>query len=88
MSLQSANKESANALLKACFQTLFVEAFSPLIPRLAYSAFNFTQPWLMRRLLKYINDRKLGTAQDMDGLMGAFVIVYLGLAVRSPRYPH
>lgn len=76
-----ANKKFSYCLLKSAALTLSIELIAPIVPRLSLSAFNFTLPWLMRRLLTYVRDKESETAEEAGGLVGAFVIVYLGLAV-------
>lgn len=71
-------------LLRATFVANMWPFLSAVTPRLALSAFTFCQPFLIESSVSY-----LSTPEDRDhsrygqALVGAFVLVYLGIAVRS-----
>jgi hypothetical protein len=55
---------------------------SAIPPRLAYSCFTFAQPFLITATLKYIGDPSASEPKFYGtGLIGAYILVYLGLAV-------
>ncbi|KAF2638302.1 putative ABC multidrug transporter [Massarina eburnea CBS 473.64] len=61
--------------------------FVPVMPRIALIAFTLCQPLLLKRLLRFLTsddeNRRIGY-----GLIGAYGIVYLGIAVSSAFYWH
>lgn len=78
--LISIDKHSSNALIKSCFLT-FIRPFSIVfIPRLLYMAFSFSQPLLLQRIVRFIGDSNASTSVR-NGLIGATILIYLGLAV-------
>ncbi|GKZ96685.1 hypothetical protein AnigIFM59636_011200 [Aspergillus niger] len=53
-----------------------------VLPRLAYSGFLFAQPFLVERVLDFIDEARTPTTNDTAyGLIGAYAIVYIGIAV-------
>lgn len=58
-----------------------LEFIAPAIPRLAQASFNFSLPWLMRRVLSFVQDSEHRTAANGGGLVGAAVFIYFGMAV-------
>jgi ATP-binding cassette subfamily C (CFTR/MRP) protein 1 len=53
----------------------------PVLPRLLGTALTFTQPFLVNAAIKYIEARD--SPQNTGyGLIGAYALVYTGLAVR------
>ena len=45
------------------------------------TAFNFAQPFLMNTLLNYLSDENAKDKNDGYGLIGAYALVFLGIAV-------
>lgn len=56
---------------------------SAIIPRLCATAFNFSQPFLLARVIQFLSTPNVGKLQSQIGvgLIIAYVIVYVGLAV-------
>lgn len=57
------------------------KALYPVLPRLALSAFTFSQPFLVNSMLSELSD---GNPRDLTagyGLIGATLLVYTGIAV-------
>lgn len=52
----------------------------PVIPRLCLTTFTFAQPFLITATLNYVDDPNPNTDYG-KGLIGAWVLTYLGLAV-------
>lgn len=69
-------------LKRVIFSLLKWPILVPIIPRLALLAFTFCQPLLLRRLLDYLNNSDAETENIGYGLIGAYFVVYAGLAVR------
>jgi hypothetical protein len=58
---------------------------SPFIPRLAYIGFTFAQPFLVHRATEYMSEPAGPNIYKIGGgLIGAYAIVYVGIAVRVP----
>ena len=68
-------------LKKVLFSLLKWPILVPIIPRLALLAFTFCQPLLLRRLLDYLNHSDVEDKNIGYGLIGAYFVVYVGLAV-------
>jgi hypothetical protein len=56
----------------------------PVIPRLCLTAFTFAQPFLITATLNYV-DNPNPNLDYGKGLIGAWALAYVGLAVR--KYP-
>lgn len=57
-----------------------------VLPRLCYTGFNFAQPFLIARTLNLVRDQDTANAKNIGyGLIGAYAIVYIGIAVRDER---
>ena len=57
---------------------------SPILPRLAYTAFIYAQPFLVQRATEYMSEPSgPNTYKIGGGLIAAYVIVYLGIGVRN-----
>ena len=59
-------------------------AAGPVIPRLLMTAFTFAQPFLVTSILNYLQNSETRPKNDGYGLIGACVLVYVGIAVRNP----
>lgn len=55
----------------------------PVVPRLCLTAFTFAQPFLINKTLNYVDDQSPNSDYG-KGLIGAWALVYLGLAVSVP----
>ena len=54
------------------------------LPRLAYTGFAFTQPFLLKRVLDFMEEPEHVTSSNYAyGLVLAYAIVYIGIAVRQ-----
>jgi ATP-binding cassette subfamily C (CFTR/MRP) protein 1 len=55
----------------------------PVIPRIFLSAFTFAQPFLITKIIQYLGEPiDSGNKPIGYGLVGAYGIVYIGIAVR------
>lgn len=54
-----------------------------VVPRICLTVFNFTQPSLLEVTVKYIGQPDPDTSHG-KGLIGAWALVFLGLAVGTP----
>ncbi|KAG8409595.1 hypothetical protein J3459_017421 [Metarhizium acridum] len=78
-------KKGKYAILRVCICTFWPSLVSTIIPRLCVTVFTFTQPFLVNTTLSYVG----ASRRDADygrGLIGAWVLVYLGIAVSNSVY--
>ncbi|KAH0407932.1 P-loop containing nucleoside triphosphate hydrolase protein, partial [Aureobasidium melanogenum] len=75
-------------LKKVLFSLLKWPILVPIISRLALLALTFCQPLLLRRLLDYLKHSDVEAKNIGYGLIGAYFIVYVGLATTSALYWH
>lgn len=76
-------------LIKAVFRAYLWPALSGVVPRLMLSGFTFCQPFLITTTVEYFNgDTKARPREYKQALVGAFVLVYLGIAVCVYGYRH
>ncbi|EHA28226.1 hypothetical protein ASPNIDRAFT_188758 [Aspergillus niger ATCC 1015] len=60
-----------------------------VLPRLCFTAFTFTQPFLIDAVVKYLQTvSENHNRKDGYGLLGAYIIVYVGLGVSLTCYQH
>jgi ATP-binding cassette, subfamily C (CFTR/MRP), member 1 len=82
MRLFAASRAGKRKLLFAILRTLKWPILVPVIPRLILIGFTLCQPLLVKRFLDYLRD----SAKEQDanigyGLIGAYGLVYFGMAV-------
>lgn len=81
--LQSNDNHSSHQLIKATFYAYRWAFLSAVPPRLALSVFNFAQPFLITATINYIGSPSAPESKlTGQALIGAYVVVYVGLAVR------
>lgn len=73
--------------MKATLWSLFQPTCAVIVPRLCYTGFIFSQPLLTRRLINYIGERDT-SVNTARGLIGATVLIYLGIAISKAAYLH
>ncbi|PYH98071.1 P-loop containing nucleoside triphosphate hydrolase protein [Aspergillus ellipticus CBS 707.79] len=61
-----------------------------VIPRLCYTAFTFTQPFMIDAVIRYIEKATAHEANRNDGygLLGAYILDYIGLGISEACYQH
>jgi ATP-binding cassette, subfamily C (CFTR/MRP), member 1 len=57
-------------------------ATQPVFPRLLLTGFTFAQPFLVSSILDYLQNSTIRPKNDGYGLLGACVLIYVGIAVR------
>ncbi|KAK7730403.1 hypothetical protein SLS53_009022 [Cytospora paraplurivora] len=82
-----ANRKCGKRLFAASCRALKGPIFAAVIPRLCQSAFNFSQPLLISRVVEYVQDGNDSTDFGY-GLIGATAIIYIGLALSMTAYKH
>ncbi|KAM0261709.1 hypothetical protein ACHAQJ_002161 [Trichoderma viride] len=78
---------SKHRLILCCIITLRSALISVIVPRLALLAFTICQPLVLTRFLGFLNDE----TQSVNigyGLVGAYGLVYLGIAATQALYWH
>lgn len=74
-------------LLRATFRAYLWPYLSGIIPRLALSAFTFCQPFLITATVDFLGSPATAESDKYgQALVGAYVLVYLGLAVSTAVY--
>ncbi|KAL1869218.1 hypothetical protein Plec18167_007884 [Paecilomyces lecythidis] len=74
-------------LIKAVFRAYLWPALSGIVPRLMLSGFTFCQPFLITSTVEYFNgDSRTRPREYAHALVGAFLIVYLGIAISTAVY--
>ena len=82
------NQEAPGALMSTWMGAFGKSIVAPIIPRLCMMAFVYAQPFLIKQAIILAQLPKTETFDNWGyGLIGAFVIVYGGLAVRHIPLP-
>ncbi|KAK3319769.1 ABC transporter [Cercophora scortea] len=76
-----------HSLLRASFHSYLPSFLSAIIPRLCLTGFTFSQPFLINVTLNLV-DRSDPERDYGNGLIGAWALVYLGLAVSNSIYQY
>nr|WOF01069.1 canalicular multispecific organic anion transporter 1 [Corynespora cassiicola] len=77
------------SLLMATLGRLKWPILAVVPPRLCFTAFNFCQPFLINRAVTYSQQADGPQVRNVGyGLIGAYVIVYVGIAVSTGQYQH
>ena len=78
----AADKYGSNALLWTFISHFKWDYLAGIIPRLANVGFRFAQPFLVERVLDFMNEPEhVNSDNYARGLVAAYGIVYVGLAV-------
>lgn len=75
------DRHKRHSLLKATFVTFLPSFFTVALSRLAVSAFTFGQPLLINSTLNFVSKDRSSDDSGGRGLIGAWALVYLGIAV-------
>jgi hypothetical protein len=73
-------------LVLLSFRCLGLYALTPVLPRLAQSAFTFAQPFLASSLINFLQNDRNAPENYGYGLIGASFLVYTGIAVSRTTY--
>ncbi|KAL3422989.1 hypothetical protein PVAG01_04736 [Phlyctema vagabunda] len=88
--MKSWEKSSGNTKYRLLFDTMRAfkwEVLAPILPRIILIGFTFCQPLLLNRFLEYLQDSE--ASDDIGyGLVGAYGLVYFGLAITTGFYYH
>lgn len=82
----SADKTKKNALFWVFFSHYKIAILKGVLPRLVYAALSLSQPYLVQCVLDFAGDDSTNNARETAyTLIGAYAIVYVGLAVSKTR---
>ncbi|KAF2181846.1 hypothetical protein K469DRAFT_740732 [Zopfia rhizophila CBS 207.26] len=83
------NRSQPNMLFKVAFKHHARTFASPILPRICYTGFNFSQPFLLQRVLSYLTKNDYANRQSIGyGLIAAYVLVYCGFAIAGALHQH
>ncbi|KAI9726756.1 MAG: hypothetical protein M1828_000612 [Chrysothrix sp. TS-e1954] len=75
-------------LMWTCIWHLRYQLLAGILPRLACVGFTFAQPFLIEQALDLVNTPGPKTNNAAYGMIGAYAIVYIGIAVSLAVYEH
>ena len=82
------NPKHPHSLLWLLFSHYKWQVLAAVIPRLCLSGFTFAQPFLFKRVVEFISEKKHRNSDNYGyGLIAAALIIYLGIAVCAPEQP-
>ncbi|KAE8135416.1 P-loop containing nucleoside triphosphate hydrolase protein [Aspergillus pseudotamarii] len=83
------NNGNKNSLLLVTFRTFKWQLLSAVLPRACLAALNICQPLLLHRSLSFSVEPETNSTTNIGyGLIGAYILVYLGMAVTMGQYQH
>ncbi|XWX01630.1 hypothetical protein V2A60_009658 [Cordyceps javanica] len=82
------DKKSSSSLLKCTFLAFKGQFAAGVIPRLLYSGFTLSQPFLINSVVGYVAQGDKRNSAEGASLVGAAVLLYTGLAVSHVWYRH
>ncbi len=83
------NKAGPGALFSTWLSVFAGPVMSAVIPRLFQTGFTYTQPFLITAAIDLANQPQIQPYNNFGyGLIGAYVIVYTGMAVGVFLFPH
>ncbi|KAH8881646.1 P-loop containing nucleoside triphosphate hydrolase protein [Thozetella sp. PMI_491] len=80
------DQSKKHTLFYATFKAFLPQLYVLAIPRMALVGFSIAQPFLVRAALLYIQGSEAEPASHGYGLIGAYAIVYLGIALSRVWY--
>ncbi|KAM5384691.1 hypothetical protein ACJA88_002538 [Fusarium oxysporum] len=84
---ERARNSGQPSLLKSTFLAYKWQFAAGIIPRLLHSGFNFAQPFLIQSVIVLVSKKEM-SVQISSGLIGATVLIYLGLAISGAWHKH
>ncbi len=75
--------------MKCTFLTFKWQFVAGILPRILFIGFNFAQPFLINAVVDYVGEPEDERSDKIaGGLVGATVLVYVGLAISTTWYKH
>jgi hypothetical protein len=85
----SDSKEGGFALMRVTLKSYKFQLLAGVLPRLLNSAFNFAQPFLIETVITTVGQPpEEHRGKTISGLIGATLLLYVGMAVSSVWYNH
>ncbi|EFY89104.1 multidrug resistance protein MDR, putative [Metarhizium acridum CQMa 102] len=82
-------KTGSWALMKCTFLAYKCQFLAGIIPRLCFTGFTFAQPFLVSSVVSFVGEpEEQQAAQVAASLVGATMLVYVGIAVSNAAYRH
>jgi ABC-type multidrug transport system fused ATPase/permease subunit len=82
------NPLSKYRLILACLKALKWPLLGTVVPRLFLLAFTICQPLVLGRFLTFLQDTTSESMAVGYGLVGAYGLVYIGIALSAAFYQH
>lgn len=77
------------ALMKCTFLAYKWQFYVGIIPRLLFTGFTFAQPFLINSVVNFVGEPEEKQTTEIAGsLIGATILVYIGIAVCNAMYHH
>ena len=84
---RTGDKSSRHAMLFTTLSALKGALLGPVPARLCLIGFNYSQPFLVTRVINYVSQPKTASSKNTGyGLIGATAVIYIGLAVSNRCY--
>ncbi|KAF2731990.1 ABC multidrug transporter-like protein [Polyplosphaeria fusca] len=81
--------KGSNSLLAVTLRRLKWPILAVVPPRACLIAFNFCQPFLINRAISYTEEQDHSQTKNIGyGLIGAYILVYVGIAISTGQYQH
>ncbi|KAI2486583.1 Canalicular multispecific organic anion transporter 1 [Pyrenophora tritici-repentis] len=78
-----------HSLFATTLQNLKWPILAVVPPRLCLIGFNFCQPFLINRAVKFSQDPATAQTKNIGyGLIGAYILVFIGIAISTGQYMH
>ena len=82
-------KDSPAALFSCTFTAFKGQLAAGILPRLLFSGFSFSQPFLIESVIRFVGSpTDEWSGRVASGLIGATVLIYVGLAISTAWYKH
>ncbi|KAK4071607.1 uncharacterized protein Triagg1_5845 [Trichoderma aggressivum f. europaeum] len=85
-SVETPGKLRKGTLIWIISKTLNTSLFVPVLPRLFLTGFTFSQPFLVNRMIRYLQNSHEESPSNGYGLLGAYALVYIGIAIANGWY--
>lgn len=85
LTLNTANYKRKHCLTYATLRTFAPELATAFVPRIGLMGLSLAQPYLVSAAINYIDNANLPKSYGY-GLIGAYAITYLGIAVRVVHF--
>lgn len=89
--ISAASKHLRHRLIWSTFASIKWPLLRPALPRALLIGLNYSQPFLLQRVVDYVGDTSAPSSQENRnigyGLIGAAGLIYIGLAVRINNRP-